>query len=108
VRADDLAVLEGKRVERSAELLVRQDERRCQSLAIPSTRQARARLEIRDGQRIDQCEAGQWNVSVLFDPGAVGHHGSKPRCEDVLEVGDQRSGQMPPRRCHEAILAGMF
>ena len=105
MRADDLAVLERERVERSAELVHRHDERRRHAAPLPVRRQARACFEIAHRDRVDQRQAGERRVLVALDAGAVGDDGSKTAGEDVGEIRDERSGGGPPR-LHGAILVG--
>ena len=59
VRADDLAVFQRERIERGAELRLRQDERRRDLVPVPSRGVPRARLEVGDAEAADQRQAGR-------------------------------------------------
>ena len=88
VRADDLAVLERERVERSPELRLRQDERRGDPAALPVRRHgARTPRGPPIVSVADERQAGQRRVGVPVEVRTVGDDGSQPVAEDVAKIG---------------------
>ena len=97
VRAQDFGVLERKRVERPAKLLVGQDERNRQLRGAPIAGRACARSRSLMPSESTSGEAGERGVAVAFDARTIGDQGSKTAGEDAPQVGDERSGRVPPR-----------
>jgi hypothetical protein len=90
--ADDLAVLERKRVERAHEFLRRQDEWRRDVRPVPPARELRARLQILCAQAADECEARERHIRGTFKVRSVRDDGEQSGAEDVPEIADERIG----------------
>ncbi len=82
VRVEDLAVLDRKRVERSGELVPRQQQRRPAPGAMPCRGVRRALVEIVGGDRAHQRQSRRGVRARL----AVRDERLKPLAEDVLEI----------------------
>ena len=82
MRFENLAVLDRERVERSGELVLRQQQRRRAAGAMPRRDARRARVEIVGGDRAHQRQARRRARARL----AVRDHRLKPLAEDVLEI----------------------
>ena len=82
VRFDDLAVFDRKRVERSGELVLRQEQRRRAAGAVPRRDARGALVEIGRGDRAHQRQARRRARARL----AVRDHRVQPLAEDVLEI----------------------
>jgi hypothetical protein len=83
VRPQDFAVLERKRVERSPEFLLRENQRDGQALAFPLVGHTRARFEIADAERFNKCKAGERRVAVALNLRTVCDECMKAAAEDM-------------------------
>ena len=97
VRAEDVAILEGKRIERPAKLISGKNERCRDVLSLPPRNEPCAGFEIGKPEGIDEGEARQRRVAGAVDIRPVRHDRTKSIREDLLEVERERVGGLPPR-----------
>jgi len=97
VPAQNFPVLEWKCVERPPEVLLGQNERNGQAMAIPVARALRAGVEIAHPERLHQRETGKGCFVVAFDMRTIGDDRAKTAGKDAGEIRDERSGALPPR-----------
>ncbi len=95
--AQNLVVLEREGIQRSAEFARGHDERGRQVLPLPARRESRALVEIGQFERVHEGEAADWGLVVSFDVRPIRHHGPQAVGKDLLEIGGQRRGGLPPR-----------
>ena len=96
VRVDDLAVFDGKGVERAAELVARHDQRRGRSALVPARRDEGEGVEVVHRQRADERQA----VRPFGGGASVRDHGLEAGAEDPLQIGNDTVEATAGRRIH--------
>ena len=96
MRLDDLAVLDRECIERSRQLVARDEQRRGRAFAPPSRHVGGARGQILGGQRRHDREAGLRSSSSA----AIGDKRLEPPAEDPREIAEDRGEHAAMRGFH--------
>ena len=108
VSADDLPVLQRKRIQRRAELRIRQDEWCGHVVPVPLRGLSRQRFEVGDPQSADERETRQRRGVESLHARAICDDGLQTVAEDVPKIADERDCGRLPRSVHAVIVVGRY